>query len=97
LNIRVNFGKVAELKSLQKVYLNLFQYGFSSKVFELFDFESKKPCLKIENSFCSPFTFWPASSLWPALFFLGTSPLRSAFQPKSAHPRPPPFSFLLPK
>jgi hypothetical protein len=97
LNIRVNFGKVAELKSLQKLYLNLFQYGFSSKVFELFDFESKKPCLKIENSFCSPFTFWPASSLWPALFFLGTSPLRSAFQPKSAHLRPPPFSFLLPK
>jgi hypothetical protein len=50
--------------------------------------------LKFENSFCSPFTFRPASSLWPALFFHGTDPLCSAFRPKLAHPRRPPFFFL---
>jgi hypothetical protein len=49
---------------------------------------------KNQNSFCSPFTFRPASSLWPTLPFLGTSLLYSAFWPKPAHPRPSPF--LLP-
>jgi hypothetical protein len=49
-------------------------------------------CLKkLENSFCSPFTFRPASSLWPALPFLGTGPLHLAFRPKLAHPCPSPF------
>jgi hypothetical protein len=43
---------------------------------------------KTQNSFCSPFTFRPASSLWLALPFLGTGPFRSAFQPKPTHPRP---------
>jgi hypothetical protein len=49
---------------------------------------------KIKNSFYSPFTFWPASSVWPVLLFLRTGQLRSAFRPKPAHPCPSPF--LLP-
>jgi hypothetical protein len=50
---------------------------------------NKKPYLKIKKSFYNPFTFWPTSSLWPMLLFLGTGPLRSAFRLKSAHSRPP--------
>jgi hypothetical protein len=38
-----------------------------------------------KNNLCNPFTFQPASSLWPALPFLGTGPLRSAFRPDQAH------------
>jgi hypothetical protein len=80
-------------KSLFKFILVWLQFKFSSKYLNPLIL-NPKTLFKIKNSFCSPFTFQPASSLWPALLFLGTGPLRSAFRPKPAHPRPSPF--LLP-
>jgi hypothetical protein len=54
-----------------------------------------KTLFKIENSFYSPFTFWPASSLRLVLLFLRIGPLHSAFRP--SQPTPSLVSFLQPK